>query len=745
MKEKVIALIDMDCFYVQVEARENPAIRGVPAAVVQYKTWKGGGIIAVNYEARAMGVTRQMRGDEAREKCPDIVLVRVPEVRDKADLTKYRKAGREVIEVLVSFGAVVERASIDEAYLDLTPLVETRMQSVEFTDTVLLDLPNTHLGGSDGDRQTYMSAWLDEVRSTENDSDRMLAVGASIIEEMREAVYSRTQFRCSAGIAHCKTLAKLCCGLNKPNKQTILPISAVPTLYSTLKVTKVRGLGGKLGESVTSALNVQTMGQLAQLSLRQINDKFDEKTANWLHSLAKGYDGESVTERELAKSIGCGKNFRGPDILDTKAKVELRLRNLVEELVERLEVDREENCRLARGVTVGTNLENQGYVSRAGQLFSYSTENVYRTVYGLLSKLNTADLSGAAWEPKLLNISISASKFEDLNSTLGNTQSITTFFKKKTQLDSTLETSMNSTAGLNATFDHDTTVDQKVFYPAESDDVTLDNIDNHDRSAIARVQLCTHSKIESPKLPSITSSGSEPQPKQQSFFRRKMQEMAEEERRKRCEEQEQERRKRSEEEEQERISRISEQEQSISEPSQQITTGPELVKDRAGEIDMAELIPSLADFDQEILGLLPLNVRSRAKDRIEYLKKEKEQQETSEKAESKSKPSGSGKTIDKYLTESQRTDKTDLELCHKCHKMISSFELPEHLDYHFAKELREEQILSDRNAQISNRSATKGKEATKSVKKGGKRKRQSDACDDTTKKQKDITSFFNKK
>jgi len=125
--------------------------------------------------------------------------------------------------------------------------------------------------------------------------------------------------------------------------------------------------------------------------------------------------------------------------------------------------------------------------------------------------------------------------------------------------------------------------------------------------------------------------------------------------------------------------------------------------------------------------------------------KRKRKNKTSEKAESKSKPSGSGKTIDKYLTESQSTDKTDLELCHKCHKMISSFELPEHLDYHFAKELREEQILSDRNAQISNRSASKGKEATKSDKKGGKRKRQSDACDDTTKKQKDITSFFNKK
>ncbi len=45
--------------------------------------------------------------------------------------------------------------------------------------------------------------------------------------------------RCSAGIAHCKTLAKLCCGLHKPNKQTVLPQAAVATLYATLPVTKV--------------------------------------------------------------------------------------------------------------------------------------------------------------------------------------------------------------------------------------------------------------------------------------------------------------------------------------------------------------------------------------------------------------------------------------------------------------------------------------------------------------------------
>ena len=86
--DRVVALIDMDCFYVQVEEREKPENRGKPGCVVQYKQWKGGGIIAVNYEARARGVTRYMRGDEAQEKCPEIICYRIPQHRDKADLTK---------------------------------------------------------------------------------------------------------------------------------------------------------------------------------------------------------------------------------------------------------------------------------------------------------------------------------------------------------------------------------------------------------------------------------------------------------------------------------------------------------------------------------------------------------------------------------------------------------------------------------------------------------------------------------
>lgn len=62
-------------------------------------------------------------------------------------------------------------------------------------------------------------------------SDIKLLIASSIVSEIRAAVKEQTGYECSAGIAHNKILAKLVCGMNKPNKQTILPLKYIPQLY----------------------------------------------------------------------------------------------------------------------------------------------------------------------------------------------------------------------------------------------------------------------------------------------------------------------------------------------------------------------------------------------------------------------------------------------------------------------------------------------------------------------------------
>ena len=61
-----------------------------------------------------------MSGKEAIDKCPELHLFRVPEKRGKADLTRYRDVGAKVIQVLSQHSSCVERASVDEAFLDIS-------------------------------------------------------------------------------------------------------------------------------------------------------------------------------------------------------------------------------------------------------------------------------------------------------------------------------------------------------------------------------------------------------------------------------------------------------------------------------------------------------------------------------------------------------------------------------------------------------------------------------------------------
>ncbi|KAK3745543.1 hypothetical protein QZH41_012463, partial [Actinostola sp. cb2023] len=276
-----------------------------------------------------------MRGDDAKAKCPEIQLVQVPVSRGKANLTHYRDAGAEVIEVLSKFCDSCEKASVDEAYLDLTDIVKRKASEMAVADIAKESWESSFIEGftKQGNEQDK-EAWISALE--ESPSLRNLAVGGILASEMRKAVLTETTFTCSAGIAGNKMLAKLACGLHKPNKQTILPISSVAEFFKTFKLRKVRNLGGKLGLDVSARLNAEYMADIAKFTLNELKGRFGDKTGEWIYLLSQGIDHEPVRPRQLPKSVGCGKNFPGKTKLATVAQVRHWLKQLVEELHERL-------------------------------------------------------------------------------------------------------------------------------------------------------------------------------------------------------------------------------------------------------------------------------------------------------------------------------------------------------------------------------------------------------------------------
>ncbi|XP_041766203.1 DNApol-eta [Anopheles merus] len=430
--DRVVVLVDMDCFYCQVEEKLNPAIRGKPIAVVQYNPWQGGGIIAVNYPARAEGVTRHMRGVEAKQHCPEIELPQVPQVRGKADLTRYREAGKEVADVLKSFTPLLERASIDEAYLDITERVLTRIHEMNEGKFQLRPekLANTFAVGYEniGEFITKLSNTFDPAGGTAESnsqerleykkSDIKLLVGASIVNEIRAAVKERTGFECSAGIAHNKILAKLTAGFHKPNKQTILPINSIPKLYETLPLKKVKGLGGKLGDQVCEVLKIKFMSELVQFPESVLQQHFEQRMGSWMYLMARGIDLEAVTAKFHSKSIGCCKRFPGKNAITGLATLHHWLNELASEVTERLEKDLDENNRTAKQLTVSYSqqIDNVDVSStRSIALVAYDAERIAADALDAI-KRNTerffASNSTTALHNPIKFLGISARKFE---------------------------------------------------------------------------------------------------------------------------------------------------------------------------------------------------------------------------------------------------------------------------------------------------------------------------------------------
>ena len=264
---KTILHVDMDMFYVAVELRRNPQLRGLP--VVVGGDGSRGVVAAASYEARRFGVFSAMSSAQAKRLCPQAIFL-------PGDHDLYSQVSAEVFEVFHTITPLVEGLSLDEAFLDVT-----------------------------GAR-------------------RLLGEGTKIAEEIRVRVKQATQLTCSVGVAPNKFLAKLASVFAKPraNRDGIEPGHGVYEVQfgreleflHPLAVESLWGVGPVTLEKL-AALSIKTVGDVAKFDRKILLTVLGNSLGEHLFELSQGIDDRSVEPDRDAKSIGHEETF-STDITD---------------------------------------------------------------------------------------------------------------------------------------------------------------------------------------------------------------------------------------------------------------------------------------------------------------------------------------------------------------------------------------------------------------------------------------------
>jgi len=278
---KTIFHLDMDAFFVSVEELADPSLKGKPV-VVGGRSDQRGVVSAASYAARKFGVHSAMPLRTAFKLCPQAVFL-------EGHPHRYRECSGKVRRVLESFSPVVEMASIDEAYLDVTG------------------------------------------------TERLHGPPLAAAHKLHQAVGSQTGLNCSIGIASSRLVAKISSDQAKPNGILWVQPGLEARFLAPLDVRKIPGVG-KVTEQNLHALGIRKVGDLAKLEESYLEQKFGQ----WglaLSGKAKGLDAGGWFDSEIGanedpKSISHEHTF-GEDTADRRA-LDAMLARLVEMVARRL-------------------------------------------------------------------------------------------------------------------------------------------------------------------------------------------------------------------------------------------------------------------------------------------------------------------------------------------------------------------------------------------------------------------------
>ncbi|KAI0458453.1 impB/mucB/samB family protein [Xylaria acuta] len=332
---RVIAHVDLDAFYAQCEMVRLGIDEEQPLAVQQWQ-----GLIAINYPARKFGIGRHCTVTEAKKLCPNLIAQHVATWKEgeetwayhqdaashigshKVSLDPYRLQSRKILalikQCLPANMQKVEKASIDEVFIDLSAQVHSILlqRFSELTGPPPYDDPTEKLPLppiTALDWQVDVLVDLDDAETELSDpdwDDVAVLIGSEIVRDIRAEIRRTLHYTCSAGIASNKMLSKLGSGHKKPNQQTVIRNRAVRRFLSDMKFTKIRNLGGKLGDQVKSAFDTESIKEMLHVPVEQLKLKLGDETGLWFYDTIRGIDSSEVTSRTQIKSMLSAKSFQ---------------------------------------------------------------------------------------------------------------------------------------------------------------------------------------------------------------------------------------------------------------------------------------------------------------------------------------------------------------------------------------------------------------------------------------------------
>ncbi len=250
MSARVIFHIDINAFFASAHLIEDPSLEGKP--VVVCRDVQGSVVTTASYEARKFGVGSAMPLSHAKRLCPDLVVVEL-------DFELYTELSEAFVEIIRSYSPMVQQASIDEVYVDVT----------------------------------------DAIKEYKRPLDLATSIQKTILEELRLPV--------SIGVAPNKFLAKMASDMEKPLGISVLRIREVESKLWPLPIEEMHGIGKKTVPRL-KALNVHTIGDLNNVSFDQLRVILGNRAQVFI-DYANGRGSNQLDLSNSTKSIGQSQTF----------------------------------------------------------------------------------------------------------------------------------------------------------------------------------------------------------------------------------------------------------------------------------------------------------------------------------------------------------------------------------------------------------------------------------------------------